>query len=198
MAHIDYYLSTLSPYVYLAGTRPAAIAARHGATITYRPVDTGALFARTGGQPLAQRHESRRAYRLQELRRQAAKAGMPLNPQPMFWPVNAAPSAYAIIAAQAAGGDVGALVHAFGRAVWAENRDISEDDVISDLLAASGFDPKLALTGMLAGAEAYARNLEDAVKAGVFGVPFFVVDDGEMFWGQDRLDDLNAHLAGRA
>lgn len=110
MAHIDYYLSTLSPYVYLAGTRPAAIAARHGATITYRPVDTAALFARTGGQPLAQRHESRRAYRLQELRRQAAKAGMPLNPQPMFWPVNAAPSAYAIIAAQAAGGDVGALV----------------------------------------------------------------------------------------
>lgn len=198
MAHIDYYLSTLSPFVYLAGTRPAEIAARHGATITYRPVDTGALFARTGGLPLAQRHESRRAYRLQELRRQAARAGLPLNPQPMFWPVNAAPSAYAIIAAQAAGGDVGALVHGFGRAVWAENRDISEDDVISDLLEASGFERKLALTGMLAGAETYARNLEDAVAAGVFGVPFFVVDDGEMFWGQDRLDDLEAHLAGRS
>lgn len=198
MAHIDYYLSTLSPFVYLAGTRPAQIAARHGATITYRPVDTTALFARTGGLPLAQRHESRRAYRLQELRRQAAKAGLPLNPQPMFWPVNAAPSAYAIIAAQAAGGDVGALVHAFGRAVWAGNRDISEDDVISDLLEASGFERKLALTGMLAGAETYARNLEDAVAAGVFGVPFFVLDDGEMFWGQDRLDDLEAHLAGRS
>lgn len=198
MAHIDYYLSTLSPFVYLAGTRPAEIAARHGATITYRPVDTGALFARTGGLPLAQRHESRRAYRLQELRRQAARAGLPLNPQPMFWPVNAAPSAYALIAAQAAGGDVGALVHGFGRAVWAENRDISEDDVISDLLEASGFERKLALTGMLAGAETYARNLEDAVAAGVFGVPFFVVDDGEMFWGQDRLDDLEAHLAGRS
>lgn len=198
MAHIDYYLSTLSPFVYLAGTRPAEIAARHGATITYRPVDTTALFARTGGLPLAQRHESRRAYRLQELRRQAARAGLPLNPQPMFWPVNAAPSAYALIAAQAAGGDVGALVHGFGRAVWAENRDISEDDVISDLLEASGFERKLALTGMLAGAETYARNLEDAVAAGVFGVPFFVVDDGEMFWGQDRLDDLEAHLAGRS
>ena len=198
MAHIDYYLSTLSPFVYLAGTRPAEIAARHGATITYRPVDTTALFARTGGLPLAQRHESRRAYRLQELRRQAARAGLPLNPQPMFWPVNAAPSAYALIAAQAAGGDVGALVHGFGRAVWAENRDISEDDVISDLLEASGFERKLALTGMLAGAETYARNLEDAVAAGVFGVPFFVLDDGEMFWGQDRLDDLEAHLAGRS
>lgn len=198
MVHIDYYLSTLSPFVYLAGTRPAEIAARYGASLTYRPVDTTALFARTGGLPLAQRHESRRAYRLQELRRQAARAGQKLNPQPMFWPVNAAPSAYAIIAAQAAGGDVGALVQGFGRAVWAENRDISDDEVISDVLAAAGFERKLALSGMLAGAETYARNLEDAVSAGVFGVPFFIVDDGEMFWGQDRLDDLDAHLAAGA
>ena len=48
----------------------------------------------------------------------------------------------------------------------------------------------------MSGAETYAANLEEAVNAGVFGAPFYVVDSGQMFWGQDRLDDLDAHLAG--
>ncbi len=63
MAHIDYYFATISPYTYLAGTRLEAIAARHGATITYKPLDVAALFGRTGGQAPKDRHESRRAYR---------------------------------------------------------------------------------------------------------------------------------------
>jgi 2-hydroxychromene-2-carboxylate isomerase len=197
MAHIDYYLSTVSPYVYLAGRRPWDIAARHGATIAVKPIDTGALFPRTGGQMLADRHESRKAYRLQELRRQALKAGMPLNLRPAFFPVNGAPAAYALIAATRAEGDLPGLIHAIGRALWAEDRNIAEDDVIRDCLAGAGFDPALADKGMLAGAETYMTNLEDAVAAGVFGVPFLITDGGEKFWGQDRLDDLDAHLAGR-
>ncbi|MCV2866442.1 2-hydroxychromene-2-carboxylate isomerase [Defluviimonas sp. WL0075] len=202
VAQIDYYFSTISPFTYLAGTRLEDIAARHGATITYKPVDIVALFARTGGTGLADRHESRKAYRLQELRRQAAKTGMPINLRPMFFPANAAPSAYAIIAAQAAvakggAGDLGALVHGVLRACWAEERNIAEDEVVTDLLKAYGFDPGLAFSGMLMGAETYARNLEDAVAAGVFGSPFYVLDDGERFWGQDRLEDLDLHLAGK-
>ncbi|MFD1911697.1 2-hydroxychromene-2-carboxylate isomerase [Halodurantibacterium flavum] len=197
MAHIDYYLTTLSPYVYLAGTRLEEIAARHGATIRYKPVDTTALFGRTGGQVLADRHQARKDYRLQELRRQSAKAGLKLDPQPMFWPTNGAPSNYAVIAAQAAGGgDLGALVHGFGRACWAEGRDIAEDSVIRDVLAAAGFDPGIADRGLLMAAETYATNLEEAVAAGVFGAPFYVVGD-EKFWGQDRLADLDAHLSGK-
>lgn len=197
MPHIDYYLTTVSPYVYLAGTRLEEIAAHHGATITYRPLDAAALFRRTGGLALADRHDSRKAYRLQELRRQSAKAGLELNPTPPHWPTNPAPSCYAVIAAQAeGGGDLGALVHGFGRACWAEGRDIAQDDVIRDVLAAAGFDPALADRGLLAGAEAYAANLEIAVQNGVFGAPFYIVGE-ERFWGQDRLDDLDAHLAGR-
>jgi 2-hydroxychromene-2-carboxylate isomerase len=49
---------------------------------------------------------------------------------------------------------------------------------------------------MLMAAEAYANNLEEAVSQGVFGVPFYRVGD-EMFWGQDRLDHLDLHLAGK-
>lgn len=197
MAHIDYYLSTFSPYVYLAGRRPWEIAARHGATLRVRPIDTGALFPRTGGVVLAERHESRKAYRLQEMRRQAAKAGVPLNLRPAYFPVNGAPSAYAVIAAdKAGGGDLPGLILGLGRALWAEDRNIADDEVIRACLEAAGFDPGLADRGMLAGAEAYIRNLEDAVAAGVFGVPFFITDGDERFWGQDRLDDLDAHLAG--
>ena len=48
MAHIDYFFSTLSPYTYLTGTRLDDVAAKHGATITYKPLDTITLFTRTG------------------------------------------------------------------------------------------------------------------------------------------------------
>lgn len=123
---------------------------------------------------------------------------MPINLKPAHFPTNAAPAAYAIIAAQdVQGGDVGALVRNVLRACWAEERDIAEDTVVKDCLAAAGFDPALADTGLLAGAETYAKNLEEAVEKGVFGSPFYIVDDEEPFWGQDRLDDLELHLAGK-
>jgi 2-hydroxychromene-2-carboxylate isomerase len=196
MAHIDYYFATVSSYTYLAGTRLEDIAQAHGATITYRPIDMMGLYARTGGKPVAERHPSRQEYRLQDLQRQAKRLGLPLSHRPAFIGANAAPSAYAIIAAQARGsGDLGGLVHAVLRAVWSEDRDISDDEVIRDLLARHGFDPRLADSGLLMGAETYADNLERAVASGVFGSPFYLIGDAR-FWGQDRLDDLDAHLAG--
>ena len=203
MPQIDYFFTTISPFTYLAGTRLEDIAARHGATIRYKPIDIMALFDRTGGVRLPDRHPSRKEYRLQELRRQAARTGMALNLQPAFFPTNPAPSSYAIIAAQAeiaagkAGGDLGGLVHAFCRACWAEERDIADDAVVRAVLDEAGFDPGLADRGLLLGAETYGRNLDEAVNRGVFGAPFYITDGDERFWGQDRLDDLDAHLAGR-
>ncbi len=197
MAHIDYYFTTLSPYTYLAGNLLEKIAARQGTTIHYKPVDVLALFARTGGIPPRERHPNRIAYRSQDLARRAKRAGLPINLQPAFWPANAAPSAYAIIAAQnAGGGDLGALVHGFCRACWAEEKNIAEDDVVRECLSNAGFDPSLADSGLLEGAETYARNLEEAVNAGVFGAPFYITEDDARFWGQDRLEDLEAHLKG--
>ena len=194
MAHIDYYFACVSPYTYLAGTRLEEVAVKHGATITYKPVDLLQLFARTGGVPPKDRHPSRQDYRLQELRRTAAKTGLPLNLQPMFWPTNPAPSAYAVIAAQkAGGGDLGQLVHFYTSACWAGERDIATDEVVREGLESAGFDPGLADSGMLMAAEEYAANLEEAVTRGVFGAPFYIVGD-EKFWGQDRLADLDTHL----
>ena len=198
MAHIDYYFATLSPYTYLAGKRFEALAAAHGATVTYKPVDVIALFGRTGGTPPKDRHINRIEYRAQELVRQAKKHDLPFNLKPAHWPTNAAPSSYAIIAAQnAGGGDLGTLVHAVLRAVWAEEKDIAQDDVIKACLSEAGFDPSLADSGLLSGAETYAANLEEAVDKGVFGAPFYIVDGDQRFWGQDKLEDLDLHLSGK-
>lgn len=197
MARIDYFFATQSPYAYLAGSRLEEIAARHGAEIAYRPLDLNALFARTGGVALKDRHPSRQEYRLQDLARRSALLGMKMNIRPTYFPTNGAPAAYAILAAQkAGGGDLGALVQGVLRAVWAEEKDIARDEVIRDCLEAAGFDPALADKGMLAGAEEYAANLEEAVMRGVFGAPFYVVKETDQrFWGEDRLEDLDAHLA---
>lgn len=197
MAQIDYFFAAISPFVYLAGARLEAVAEKHGATVRYIPIDAPALFPRTGGQVLAERHDSRKAYRLQELRRGAKKRGVPILMPPPFFPVNPAPASYAIIAAaKSGGGDLAGLVQAFPRAVWAEGRNIAEDEVVKALLAAYGFDPSVADRFMLAAAETYANNLEEAVSRGVFGVPFYIVGD-ERFWGQDRLEDLDLYLAGK-
>lgn len=198
MAHIDYYFATLSPYTYLSGQRLAEVSAKHGCTVTFKPLDIMALFARTGGTPPKDRHPSRQAYRLQDLVRSAKKTGFALNEKPMFWPTNPAPSSFAIISAQkAGGGDLGALVHALTRSVWADEKDISQDEVIRACLEEAGFDPALADRDMLASAEEYGRNLEDAVNSGVFGAPFYLVDNTAHFWGQDRIEDLDLYLAGK-
>lgn len=195
MTQIDYYLSPISPWTHMAGTRPAAIAAAAGATLRYKPLDPTALFQRTGGKILAERHESRQAYRLQELARWSRRLGLNLKLRPTYFPTNPAPASYAIIAAQeTGGGDMATLVTGLTRACWEEDRNIAEDDVIRDCLTAAGFDQGLAFSGMLQGADIYPRNLEDAVLEGVFGVPFFKVGDAA-FWGQDRLDFLAEHLS---
>lgn len=193
MAAIDYYLSPISPWAYLAGERLESIAEKHGATVTYRPLDIMALFDRTGGTRPESRHPARLAYRGQELPRWAEHLGMPLRMDVTL--TNPAPASYAIIAAQAQGGDVGGLVRRLLEARFVDGRDIAEDNVIRGALEASGFDPGLADSGLFVGAETYGRNLERAVEAGVFGVPFYhVLDSDQRFWGQDRLDFLDRHL----
>lgn len=194
MAHIDYYMITLSPFCYLAGTELEEIAAKHGATVTYKPVNLFQVFAATGGVAPADRHPARLAYRTQELTRIAKGRGLPINLKPAFFPSNPAPSCYALIAAQnAGGGDLGGLAHAFMRACWAEEKDVAEDAVVRACLEENGFDPALADSGLLSGAETFEKNTEEAIQKGVFGAPMYVVGD-EMFWGQDRLSYLDAYL----
>ena len=101
-----------------------------------------------------------------------------------------------LAAQQAGGGDLAKLLDRICTCVWAEEKDIAEDAVVGDCLEEAGFDRGLTMSGLMVGAETYAANLEEAVNRGVFGAPFFITDTDERFWGQDRIDDLDAHLAG--
>ena len=91
-----------------------------------------------------------------------------------------------------------ALVTGLSAACWAREENVADEGVIRGALEAAGFDPALADKGLFTAADAYTRNLEEAIAAGVFGAPSWVTPDGALFWGQDRLDDLDAHLAGVA
>ena len=195
MAHIDYYMITLSPFCYLAGDELEQIAEKHGATIAYKPVNLLQIFAATGGIVPADRHPARQAYRMQELTRVAKAKGLPINLKPAFFPSNPVPSCYSVINAQnSGGGDVAGLCQSFLRACWAEEKDVAEDIVLRACLTENGFDPDLVNSGLLSGAVVFERNTEEAIKKGVFGAPTYVVGD-QIFWGQDRLSYLDEYLA---
>ena len=193
MAHIDYYFTPLSPFAYLAGDGLEKIAAKYSASIAYKPVNAGRLMNETGGLPVPQRHPSRQAYRLQDLPRIARHAGLAINLQPAHWPTDQSRAIAANYAAT--GGDTGALAQALARAVWAEDKDIADQAVIDAALAETGFAP--ASVDYDAGAAQIEPVTDEALAAGVFGFPFYVVE-GERFWGQDRLPYLEDHLADLA
>ena len=192
---IDYYFSVLSPFAYLAGDRLERIAAQRGATVAYKPLDILALFDATGGTPPKQRHPARQAYRAQELPRLAARLGMPLNLQPAHWPTDQKPASAMIEAAQLAGEDAGALAQAVLRAVWAEEKEIADPDVVAGLVQGCGIDLGALAPHLEQAVALFDRRLEEAQAAGAFGSPFYVTGDGARFFGQDRLDHLDDHLA---
>jgi hypothetical protein len=109
---------------YLGHERLLKLAAQYGAQIEPKPVDLGAVFAETGGLPLAKRAPQRQAYRLQELARWSQYLGLPINPQPKFFPVDR-PAARLMVAARDQGGADQALelTGAIMRALWAEDKE---------------------------------------------------------------------------
>ena len=126
MITIDYYMFTLSPFTYLAGDRLEKIADRYGAKINYKPFNLMQVFEKTGGTPPKDRHISRQIYRAQEIRRVADHNEMKVTEKPVYWPTNPAPSCYAIIAAQeAGGGDIGGLCQTILKSCWLEDKDIA-------------------------------------------------------------------------
>lgn len=194
---VDYYFAPQSPWTYLGHARFAGLAARHGATVRVKPVDFGAIFPVSGGLPLPKRAPQRQAYRLVELKRFSDHLGLPLNLQPQFFPVAADPAAKLIQAVDAADGTAAAmdLSHRVFRACWVQQRDIASEATLAELLAEAGLAAaRLDASKGDAIAQRYAACTQEAIAAGVFGAPSYVID-GEIFWGQDRLDFVERRLA---
>lgn len=195
---IPYYFSVASPWAYLGHGEFLRIAARHGLTVDYRPVDLLRLFAATGGLPLAKRHPVRQRYRLVELQRWRARRDIPLVLRPKYFPFNPSLADRLVIAVARSGADVENCLPFVFRAVWAEQRDGADRAVLSGILDRSGLDSAALLPAADAAAVVaqYAKNLETAIADGVFGSPTYSLN-GENFWGQDRLDLLEEAIASR-
>ena len=193
---IDYYLTAASPWTYLGHQRLIDMAAAAGAEIRCKPAQFGEIFAQTGGLPLPKRAPARRAYRITELRRWKARLGLPINVKPPFHPVDDGLANRMVVAASQAAIDPLAVAWALLWACWEQDRNLADPDHLVSAVGAAGFDGAALLTaaeGEAAQAE-FRRNVDDALAAGVFGAPTYVID-GELFWGQDRLDFVADKLA---
>ena len=194
---IDYYFSPPSPWTYLGHDRFADMARRAGASIRVLPTDFGKVFAVSGGLPLGQRAPQRQAYRLTELTRFSQHLQLPMHVKPRFFPVAGDDAARLIIAVDLHDGVEAAmrLSGAVFKAVWSEERNIADADVLAQLLSEQGLSTDRQQQAASAEvAQRYAANTQQAIDNAVFGAPSYVVD-GEMFWGQDRLDFVERKLA---
>jgi 2-hydroxychromene-2-carboxylate isomerase len=194
---IDYYFPPQSPWAYLGHARFVALAEASGSIVRVLPADFGKVFSVSGGLPLSKRAPQRQAYRLVEMQRFADYLQVPMHVQPQFFPVQGDDAARLIIAVDVADGAAAALrmTGAVMSAVWAEQRDIADPTVLAQLLTENGLDAaRWEQSRAPAIAHQYERNTQAAIDAGVFGGPSYCVD-GEIFWGQDRLDFLQRKLA---
>ena len=193
---IDYFLAPQSPWTYFGHARFTAMAAAAGATVRIKPMDLGKIFPLTGGLPVGQRSAQRQAYRLVELRRFADHLQLPTNLHPKFFPVAGDDAARLIIAVDQHDGAEAAmrLCGAVLSAVWAQEKNIADQAVLAELLHEQHLDAaRLAQAATAPVQSAYKNYTNQALEAGVFGAPSYVVD-GELFWGQDRLDFLQQRL----
>jgi carboxymethylenebutenolidase len=197
---LQYYFAPHSPWTYLGHLRLWDIARKAGAAIEVLPVDLGGkVFPVSGGLPLAKRAPQRQAYRLVELKRFSEALHAPLNPQPKYFPVAPDDAARLIIAVELHEGAQAAMhiADAVLRAVWVEERNIADEATLAALLKERELPARrLEDAHSQAVAERYEANTQRAIAAGVFGAPTYVID-GELFWGQDRLDFVEQRLMPR-
>ncbi len=194
---IDYYLSLQSPWTYLGHDRFVATAAKYDATVNCKPVDFGAIFPISGGLPLGKRAPQRQAYRMFELGRWKRHLDVDLNLEPKFFPVAELPAALLVTAAVLRGEDALALAGAILRGVWVGERNIAEEETLAEIAGTCGLVSATLLQEATSDAvkERYEAHTREAIERGVFGAPSYVLRD-ELFWGQDRLEFLDAALAG--
>ncbi len=188
---VDFYFDFSSPYGYLASTQIDALAAKHKREVAWHPFLLGAAFKVTGQKPLVEQ-PLRGPYHSHDFVRSARMLGVPFNPPPNF-------PFFALAASRAfywLGGDERArrLAKAVFHAAFGEARDVTPVSVVAELARVQGIE------GLEQGIEqadtkATLRDVTDrAVKDGIFGSPFFIVD-GEPFWGHDRLAQVDRWLA---
>jgi len=197
-ASLDFYYEFASPYSYLAACRIGPLAEAAGVHVNWRPFLLGPIFAAQGYTsspfnvfPIKGEHMWR------DMERLAARAALPPVTKPDPFPVNA------LLAARVATWLNDASRPAFSiavfRAEFAQGRDITDRTVVRQILGGLGHfcDSVIEEAEGQANKDRLRATTDAARAAGLFGAPSFVTADGELFWGNDRLEHALDHAAGR-
>ncbi|MGU3575591.1 2-hydroxychromene-2-carboxylate isomerase [Brucellaceae bacterium C25G] len=192
---LEIFYGISSPWAYFGAPRAVEIAKAHVAELVLRPIR---IIEANGGIPLRTRPDARQLYHAVELERWRLHLDMPLNLKPKFYPcATIEKAAQAVIAVQKAGLDAARFSFAVQRALWAEERDIADVETLRAIANESIGSHGAALVRDPQPGDIVAEwneNLAEAERLGIFGTPTYVVD-GELFWGQDRLEFVNRALA---
>ena len=197
---IDYYFSISSPWAYIGHKLFREAVSTYGLKVNHRPVVLVDLFSETGGLPLIRRHPVRQRYRMLELQRWRDKRGLNFHLQPKHMPLNARLADGVVIAAIEAGHDPDRFLRRAFAGVWEDELDLADAETLVRLADESGLPGKALVERSAADeiGQQYEQNRQDALAADVFGSPAYVLD-GEVFWGQDRIELLvDALKSGRA
>lgn len=189
MTALTFYYDFSSPFAYLGATQVERVAQQAGASVVWKPILLGALFKQIGTAdvPLAEFPAAKRDYYRRDLLHWAAHWGVPFR-----WPSRFPMRTVAPLRLALAADDIAATSRALFSAYWVDDRDISDAQVLGEFGdVARTEDPAIKA--------ALRANTDEAIAAGVCGVPSFVVPGavrGHLFWGQDRLDLVSRALAG--
>ncbi|MGO1118458.1 2-hydroxychromene-2-carboxylate isomerase [Rhodovibrionaceae bacterium A322] len=202
MKTIDYYYSTRSNFTYLGAARINALSKKYNRKLVHRPILLSETMPPIGGMGFGERPTMLRAYAMTDALRWADHLGISLLREPIhhMGPVEL-PSGI-VIAGQRAqergeDGDVDQLSLLVLQALWRDDLDIADPGIVSGLCDEAGYkDPKgLCEEAMSEAVQAeLARNCTEAIIRGVIGAPTYFIDD-ENFYGQDRLELVEAKLA---
>ncbi len=194
-APIEFWFDFSSPYSYLASEKIEEIAARHGRTVDLKPTLLGAIFKTTGGAPLTELAPAKAKYFTHDFARCARFAGVPYKP-PSVFPIPTVNAARVLLWLQAHDAAMAArFFHAAFRGYFAHDRNLNDPVVLAALATEAGADPVQIARGV------QEQSIKDKLKAlvdesiarGVFGAPTIFID-GEMFWGHDRLPQIERLL----
>ena len=191
MADIEYFYSAHSAFAYLGSARLMEVARAANRQIVHKPIELHRVVEAGGAGSTRTRSPAHRAYyfgreieRWAEYRNAPAVTGMPTHHHNDMALANGL-----IIAAIRSGQNVDKLAHAMLEAHWRDNADLADRDTLAALCRDAGIDPEPALAAALSPAvqAQYAANTDEAIARSVFGSPTYFVD-GDMFYGQDRLE----------
>jgi len=185
---VEFLFDYGSPFSYLADTRMPGLAARTGATIVYRPILLGAVFKATGNSsPVTV--PAKRNYMGSELRRWSERYGVKFRLNPYF-PIDTIRVMRGAVAAER-DGRFTTYHAAMFPAIWAERRNLGDDAVLRAILDKLGVDAAAVESDEVK--NKLRANTDEPIARGVFGAPTFFVG-GDMFWGNDRLEWVEAAL----